>query len=78
MRPTAMTRTLLVAALVVVAPSCGGQRKAPELAPADPEGGEPSVRCSSNDDCRADEECDDCGTSSCPTCEDCVAICVAR
>ena len=37
--------------------------------------GEPG--CQGDDDCAPGERCDDCATSSCPDCDDCVAACVA-
>jgi len=36
--------------------------------------GEPG--CTRDANCRAEDYCDDCGTSSCPMCEDCVAACL--
>lgn len=36
--------------------------------------GEPG--CATDRDCADDEVCDDCATSSCPFCEDCVAACI--
>ncbi len=38
--------------------------------------GEPG--CETDRDCDRGEECNDCATSSCPFCEDCVAACVTR
>lgn len=38
--------------------------------------GEPG--CATDRDCDRGEVCDDCATSSCPFCEDCVAACVTR
>lgn len=35
----------------------------------------PKGRCDSNSDCEPGEYCDDCGTSSCPMCDDCVPAC---
>lgn len=34
------------------------------------------AECASNRDCEAGEVCDECGTSSCPACRDCIAACV--
>jgi hypothetical protein len=76
---------VVVAVIIVAAIACGGSGRgtpapsntAPAGAGADPKR-DTDVRCHSNGDCRPEERCDECGTSSCENCDDCIAICVPR
>ncbi len=74
-------KMLMVVVTLAVGTRCGGAKPPTKAEPATTKT-EPATTkrrtCTTHADCAAGEVCDECATSSCDTCDDCVAACTAR